>query len=293
MRAILLPLLLFALAACAAGPGLDCRLDKVADLPVQLVNNVPVLSVEINGRPASLVLDTGSDSTVLTRVAARRLGVAGGGETRTIGGAGGRAQVAVARLDSLALGPVLLTGTRALLGDAPAPPLDGLLGIDVLVDFELELDVPQRRVTLYRARACITAQPGWPGPVTRLPVQQKAGSGHLFVPVEVNGQTLRGILDSGASRSTLSLQAAEDIGLGRRALAQLPATRGQAVNAEGIVVRTAGVREMRVGADRLDRPALGVADLPPFAGDLLVGGDYMTTRRMWISFRLGRVFVAP
>lgn len=294
MRAILVPLLLlFALAACAADPALDCRLDKVAELPVQRMNNVPVLTVEINGKPASLILDTGSDATVLTRVAARRLGVAEGGAVRTIGGAGGKAQVAVARIDTLALGPVLLSGARALLADAPAPPIDGLLGIDVMVDYELELDVPQGRVTLYRARSCITAQPNWTGPIIRLPVQQKAGSGHLFVPVEADGEKLRGMLDSGASRSTLSLQAAEDIKIHRRALAQLPATRSQTVNAGGMVVRTAAIRELRVGPDRLDRPQIAVADLPAFAGDLLIGADYMTTRKMWISFKLGRVFVAP
>jgi hypothetical protein len=37
---------------------------------------------------------------------------------------------------------------------------------------------------------------------------------------------------------------------------------------------------------------MGIADIPAFAGDLLVGEDYIGTRRLWFSFGLGQVFVA-
>lgn len=282
--------LLLLLSGCAAGPDASCRLEKLAELPVRVMGNVPVVTVEINGKPANLVLDTGSDATVLTRVAARRLGIAEGKATQ-VGAAGGRTSVGTARLEDLLVGGVRIKPLPALLADAPAPPLDGVLGISVLVEFEVELDVPHRRVALYRARPCATAAPDWPGRVIRLPVQQQPGSGHLFVSVAVDGQPLRGMLDSGASNSTLSLQSAEDAGLGHGALERLPAYRGQAINAEGLVVRRAVFKEMRVGADRLERPTLVIAALPVFAGDLLVGEDYLGTRAVWFSFVLGRVFV--
>ncbi len=286
-------MLLLLLSACAGGPPAACRLEKLAELPVRTLGNVPVLLAQINGRDAILVVDTGSDATVLTRTAARRLGVAEPAERRRLTGAGGPADVGVARLDTLGLGGVVIPGARALLGDAPAPPLDGVLGIDVMVGFEVELDVPRGRMALYRARPCPDARPGWDGPYAQLGVQQQAGSGHMFVPVELDGQPLRGMLDSGASRSTLSLQTAGEAGLRGRRLAALPSGRGQAMNAEGIVVRLAPFRSLRVGADVLEAPVLAIVDLPPLAGDLLVGSDYLATRRVWLSFRLGRVFVAP
>ena len=254
------------------------------------MGNVPVVAVEINGKSAQLVLDTGSDATVLTRVAARRLGVAEGA-AKPVGGAGGPTLVGTARLEDLVVGGVRIKPLPALLADAPMPPVDGLLGISVLVEFEVELDVPHGRVALYRARPCATAAPDWPGRVIRLPVQQQAGSGHLFVSVAVDGQPLRGMLDSGASVSTLSLQSAEDAGLRQGALERLPAFRGQAINAEGLVARRATFEELRVGTDRLARPTLMVAALPAFAGDLLVGEDYLGTRAVWFSFVLGRAFV--
>ncbi len=288
MRAILVLLLL--LSACAGTPA--CPLETVADLPLEMIHSVPVVTAEINGRPASLILDTGSDATVLTRAAARRLGVAEGAETRTVGAAGGRTPVGAGRLDSLALGTFRATGRRVLLADSPRPPLDGVLGIDTLVEFELDLDVPRRRATFYRARRCLDARPGWAGASIRLPVRQQPGSGHLFVPVEVDGERMSGLLDTGASSTALSLQAAEDIRVGRKRLARLPAGFSQALNAQGVMRRELQARTLKIGPDTLERPMLSVVDLPPFTGDVLIGEDYLGTRRLWFSFRLGRVWVA-
>lgn len=291
MKALLLPLLL--LSACAGITPDACRLDRVAELPLSMHGTVPVLHAEINGRSAALVLDTGSDSTVLTRTAARRLGVPEGTALHNVGGAGGNARVGVAEVASIALGPITVQRPQTLLTEAPRPPLDGVVGIDLLIDYELELDAPARVARLYRARPCLDARPAWNTPYAQLAVQQSPGSGHLFVSVLLDGQPLRGMLDSGASRSAISLQSAEDVGLSRKRLAALPRSRGQAINAEGVLVRSATFRTLQVGDTVLRDPLLAVIDLPAFAGDLLVGGDYLATRRLWFSFLLGRVFVAP
>lgn len=292
MRPIpILLLVLLLVSACAGAPPTACRLEQLAELPVRLLGNVPIVPVRINGQDAILVLDTGSDATVLTRTAARRLGIAEPAERRRLAGAGGPADVGVARLETLGLGAITVPNARVLLGESPNPPLDGVLGIDILVAYELELDPVRNRMALYRARPCADARPPWAGPVTQLATQQQPGSGHLFVPVELDGQPLRGLLDSGASRSTLSLQAAGEAGLSRRRLAALPQSRGQAMNAEGVLVRLAPFRSLKIGPDTLPNPVLAVVDLPAFAGDLLIGSDYLATRRTWFSFLLGRVFV--
>ncbi len=291
MRIIPALLLLLSVSACAGGPEPGCSLEKIAELPVDFSHNVPLVTVQINGKPARMIIDTGSDGTVVTQRAAARLGVAAGPDTRKLGGAGGPATVAVARADSIAIGSGVEKNERVAIADMPNLGADGLIGIDVLVAYELDLDVPNRRATFYRARACADALPAFPGPIIRLPTQQQARSGHIFVSVSVDGEPLRGMLDSGASTSTLSLQSAEDTGLTQRRLAQLPRGRGLALNKEGLSFRENTFGEMQVGDDKLVHPKMSIADIPPFAGDLLVGEDYIGTRRIWFSFRLGRVFV--
>lgn len=290
MRLLTLLLALLA-AACAGDTAGSCALQRVADVPLQVVGNVPLVTADINGRPASLVLDTGSDVTLLNRAAAARLGVAWDERTSVaVGGAGGASHAFATTLPGLTLGSATTRNVRTLIARAPAPPLDGVLGINVLVGYELDLDVPRRRLGLYRARPCPAALPPWTAPYTRLPTRQKL-SGHLYVPGELDGQPVFGLLDTGASHTTVGLASARDAGVTAAALRADPASRTQSLNEGGMIVRQRRFRSLKIGNDTLEQPLLLVADLPPYAGDLIIGGDYLATRRVWISLVTGQAFV--
>ncbi len=285
-------LLLLLLAGCAADPAGSCALDRVAELPVRLVGNVPLVAANINGRPGILMLDTGADTTLLGPVAADRFGLRPAGPAMLLQGAGGPARAYPVQLDWLALGNAVSTNVRALVGPVSLPPLDGVLGINVLINYELDLDLPNGRATLYRARPCPAVQPPWTEPYTSLPIRQQPRSGHLFVSGELDGQPLSGILDTGASVTTVSVAAARDTGVTAQALQASPGGRVLAMNTGGVEVRSRTFRSLRIGADVLAAPTLLVANLPPSTGDMLVGGDFLATRRVWFSFLTGRVFVA-
>ena len=289
MRVLFLFLLL---GGCALDPAGSCALVRVAELPVQLVGNVPVLTVGINGRPAAMILDTGASVTILDAAAAARTGVRVAPQVVSGQGAGGRVLFLPGRIDRLDLGGATLDRTAALVRPGVLPPFDGLLGLNVLVNYELDLDAPHNRLTLYKARPCATAAPDWTGPVTQLPTQQNR-SGQLFVTVMLDGATLRGTLDTGASRTSLALHAARDAGITPEALQAAPGGRTRAINPGGFAVKLAQFKALQVGADTLAAPVLLIGDLPPSAGDLLVGGDYLMTRRVWIAVGAGRVFVQP
>jgi predicted aspartyl protease len=278
--------------ACATDPSGSCALQRVAELPLHVIGNVPLVTADINGRPANLVLDTGSNITMLNRAAADRLGVSWNErQPVAVGGAGGAARAFTATLPELALNGAATANVHVLVGQAPLPPLDGVLGINVLIGYEVDLDVPHRRATLYRARPCPAALPPWTTPFTRLPVQQQQ-SGHLFVPGELDDQPVFGMLDTGASFTTVGLEPARDAGVTAAALQANPARRAQSVNESGLVVRQRQFRTLKIGNDVMERLTLHVADLPPYAGELIIGGDYLATRRIWLSLVTGQVFVA-
>ena len=50
-------------------------------------------------------------------------------------------------------------------GGAP----DGLLGVDILARYELDLDLPHGKATLYRGRTCAGMLPGWKAPYATIP----------------------------------------------------------------------------------------------------------------------------
>jgi len=276
MRTFSLLLALLA-AACTSDPSGSCVLQRIAELPLRVIGTVPLVTADINGRPANLVLDTGSDTTMLNRAAAERLGVSWDERLPiALGGAGGAARAFSATLPSLALNGPATSNVRILVGQAPASPLDGVLGINVLIGYEIDLDVPHRRAVLYRARPCPAALPAWTKPFIRLPVQQQR-SGHLFVPGELDGQPIFGLLDTGASYTTVGLAVARDAGVTAAALQANPAQRAQSINEGGLVVRQRRFRALKIGNETMEEPTLHVADLPPYAGEMIIGGDYLAT----------------
>ena len=293
--------LLFLLAACA-GPapeasGGPCALDRRAVLPVAVVQNVPLVAVLINGRPATMVLDTGADLTMLTKAAAFRLGLAPeeGVAFDTVG-AGGTGVAGFARIDGLLLGEVQVP--ERLVGVAPiALPrwadgqMDGLLGTDVLGDYDVELDLPNATVTLYRARPCPGAAPPWPAPFQALE-RRDALPGTLAVPVWLDGVELTALLDTGTSLTVVTPRVALAAGVSAGVLARAPVLRSITTGPNVLLTRAVRFRELRLGDEALRGPMLLVGPLPPSAGDALLGGDYLMNRRVWLSFATGQVFVA-
>lgn len=287
MKAMILLLLL---AACAGPGGGGCALQMVADLPVSLVGGVPVVAAEINGRPATLVLDTGANITLLSGQAANRLGVPY--DTRAdvpLRGLARETRASRGVIPVLQLGETVVADLAVFVSPGLRLPFDGLLGINALVGFDLDLDVPRGTVALYRARPCAGALPPWTGTYTRLSVQQD-GNGLLYAPVFLDGQPARALLDTGSSRSTFGVPAAADTGLRMADLRRGPAGLTRSVDSTATLVRPRQFRELRVGNDVLENPVFNVAEFPLSAGDGIIGSDYLATRRIWIAFAIGAVF---
>ena len=110
---------------------------------------------------ATFILDTGADRTLMGEDVVRRLGLERDGWVASIiQGIGGIEQRPNALPRSLRLGSVTLR-RRTLSGDTsvtvgPLPvnavagrPIAGLLGRDFLSPFDLDLDLPAHRMTLY------------------------------------------------------------------------------------------------------------------------------------------------
>ena len=75
MRLILpLLLLLLGLAGCAAPD--NCALVPLADMPLDLRQNLMFVTAGIAGKPVRLLVDTGAERTVLTEATVARLGLA-------------------------------------------------------------------------------------------------------------------------------------------------------------------------------------------------------------------------
>lgn len=229
----------------------------VTELPL-LGGGLPEMVWSVGGKQRAFVLDTGASLSTLTRSLAAELGVApilpaGFGED----GRGRRFPVWVGVLGSLALGevelgpvPVLIVEDHRLaLHDdfgRPLRPARGLVGLDVLLRFEVTIDPRRRSVTVADPTA---------GPPRRSVPCLRVG-GRLLTRVSIDGHPLWMQIDTGASHSSLTEEGIAALpGAGRRALDTYRRLRSPGG-------RALAVREVRGSTLRVSDVRFPGVDLP-------------------------------
>ena len=301
MRQIL-PLLLCCLFAIAARAA--CHVEPRSVVPVDVADGHLLVKVQVNDVAETFILDTGAERTLMGEDVVRRLGVERDSWVASaVRGIGGIEQRLNALPRSLRLGAILLR-RRTLLGDnsvtvGPLPvdtiegrPIAGLLGRDFLSPFDLDLDLPHHRMTLYDVRGCAASFLPWTLPYVAIPLSAPMGEA-LVVDVLLDGRPLRALIDSGASASLVIAPGMARLGLTPELLARDPGADGGAVGPRSVAMRLHRFAELRVGSEVTRQPMLWVASahVVPIV-DMLLGADWLGARRVWLSFATKQMFVA-
>ena len=301
MRQILLLMLCCLLGAPAQAA---CRVEPRGVVPLDLALGHILVTVQVNDVPATFVLDTGAERTLMGEDVVRRLGVERDGWVASaVRGIAGIEQRPNALPRSLRLGTIVLR-RRTLTGDTSVTvgllpedaidgrPIAGLLGRDFLSPFDLDLDLPDRRMTLYDVRGCAAWFVPWTKPYAAISAGTPIGAA-LVVPVLVDGRALRALVDSGASASLITAAGMVRLGLGPSLLTRDPGGSGSGVGPAAVPMRLHRFAELRVGPDTTRNLPLWVASVHvvPIV-DMLLGADWLAPRRVWLSFATRQMFVA-
>jgi predicted aspartyl protease len=276
-----------------------CEVQERTTVGLSTARGLILVSVEVNGTPASFVLDTGAARSAVTPAAVQRLKM-----TRdqwvgtTMSGLGGVNRRANADTSSFSIGgvklvrPTLNHDTSLTVADIPSaagpgPLIDGLLGRDYLSVFDLDLNVPARTLTLYEVRGCSGRFLPWSAQYAAMPVTTLTDEA-LIVPVTLDGVELRALVDTGAAASLLASP-----GIYRM---RLEGGGDRTVQISGVGSRTTEVGQhafqtLQIGALTVHQPQILVAPvhLTPIA-DMLLGADWLATRRIWISYATRQLF---
>jgi hypothetical protein len=288
----------------------DCKLEKLGDTPVETHSKLVLVPVGIDGHTVRLVIDTGTERTLLTADAASRLHLDTDMEHGTRSwGVGGPTAFFDARVDNFELAGLRLPLHSVGVGDLDVAPLqggaDGVLGTDVLRWFTVDLDAPDGRMTLYRGEPCWVRTPPWPEPASQLAgvrVNRQGYAHRLLLPIELDGVNATAVLDTGSQSSAVTLALADRTGVSEKALRSDPKI---VVGGAGPDTTTAALHRfhsLRVGAWVATDPVLPVLDLPPeiqrlppAAGGLwqgLIGQDFLHGHRLWFSLDGWQVFIS-
>lgn len=194
-----------------AGAAAPCSLQRVAELPVKIEDGRLMIQIQIEDHDAWVLVDTGSPFSLITvRLAdtlkLRRSNIEPG---RAYDGAGKNLKHFV-NIKKLSLnGMVAENQTFIVMGedDTEELPFDGIFGANFLSAYDVELDVPHGRMSLYLHNRCETPPIYWTQDFADTPFALDA-SLHMVMTVTLDGKPLRAMLDTGAGSSFLAAQTA-------------------------------------------------------------------------------------
>ena len=280
--------LFLSLAGCAEDTR-PCKLGLATTLPFRVARGHIYVDVVINGKTSNFMFDTGDEFTMLTTDAVRRLGLTSEdlfGYAEGIGGARqvGRTMTHRVQLGSLKGGdfPLLVADMKM---EPTSPPADGILGMDFLALYDIDLDWATRRISLFRKlQGCTKPGAALAQPLYAVPMlPSEFNHPAIRFPVTLDGQVFTAELDTGTYHTALFRRAARRLGLTKTALAADPHAHIQGVGPRAVEEASHVFGSVGIGDLTLKNTKIAVVDQPLGDVDVLVGLAFMTKVHVWIS----------
>lgn len=279
----------------AATARAECRLGRIAELPIQSSQGELIVGGRIDGQPARFVFDTGSGTTVINSASVQRLELRsvrpdhGVGALARLEGIGGNVSAHAVEAQSIDLGGLrarnfaFVAAALPLFSDSRNPP-DGLLSSDLLAKYDIDLDLHGGSVRLfYPLTDCSHPAAYMHGPLYMTPLLPGSDERSPRIAIQVAGTTLTAVLDTGAPTSMVFAPASRAFRPATAAQIRLRGVAGRDVTAIRTTLPTVAIGDLEFDhlPVALSSDALGDADHPV---DAILGLDFMRTVHLWLSF---------
>ena len=302
--------------AAAAAPA-QCQYQLQIGFPIKFEELKPTIASTINGKPATLLVDTGSATSSITHQSADKLGLKLTPLPGHMFGVGGESKLDKAVLNEVSLGPLTFHKQVMFVTQDNNMEQDLLLGADFLFQKDLEMSMQARTLNMFKAQGCDGAFLAyWDADAQDVPLEKTpVGDPRAVVTVELNGKKLRAMLDSGAQRSVINLAAAAKLGVTPESLDVVKQGNASGIGKQDIKRWQATFKSFSIGGETINNPKIAMADLYGVAktdsvhtGDIifdeeepemLLGADFLrahhvlfafSQRRLYFSYLGGSVF---
>jgi predicted aspartyl protease len=210
-------LLLAGTATQAESPPPVCHYHQAAVLPVSFDNLQITTQATINGTSVRMLVDSGSESTFLTYGEAQTLGLRLGDSRLRSYGVSGESLTSVTDIDDISIGAAHGKDVELLVIDDTASPMrvGGVIGVDFLFRSDVELSPAEQKIKFFVAQDCATPfLARWEGSISRVEMRHGPGSDtRPRITVELNGQPVTALIDTGAQNTVIDLRAGRKAGL--------------------------------------------------------------------------------
>ncbi len=316
-KRLLAAVLLLLSSAVTAEEAAHCRVIKLATLPIDFNRLQPTLQGRFNAADLLLVMDSGSVNTTLFPAGVQKAGLHERHANGMSEGVGGMVQDYIVTVDEVVIGPS--QGKRVEFYETSTTSLDadGLLGADYLFRTDLELVLRDGKAVFVTPDHCGDEKPiAYWDPGADWARMRDMGPHDLrqIVEVKINGQSMTALLDTGAGRTVIDLQAAARIGLSPQSPGAERLADAHGVGEKRIAVWRARIQSFEIGTEAIQNTSVQIGDLWG-AGkedghnyqmkldddhpDMLLGADFMrahhllfarSQRRLYLTYLGGPIF---
>jgi predicted aspartyl protease len=294
------------LMVSTARAGGSCQMLELGELPVTVGGNVTV-DAQVNGLPVRMIVDTGSAGTLLTRPAARRLGLAlrslPGVETY---GVGGKEQDATARINEFKVANLVANSFDMLVtGEHGLGPDQGVLGALFLMQTDVEFDFPDGKLRFFKPKNCKGDQVVYWGSAYSVAPMVGSVEGQILVSVQLDGKSVAAQMDTGAGRSVVTTAAALNAGV-RPPQQSGPPSAVVGLGPSAVESYVGVFPTFAIGDETIHNARLTVADLfhadkeaqldshiptnVVDAPEMLIGDDFFRSHRVYVAVSQRKVY---
>ena len=285
------------LLSCVAVPApavAKCSVGKYLELPVTMVGNNPVVTIQINGRDARFLLDSGAFFSTIAKANAQDYGLPVKDlDNVRLTGIGGETSLGVVNAKEVTIGGYTFRKVDFAVGGSDTGFV-GLLGQNLLGTADIEYDLPHAMVRIMKSDDCKTAGLAYwahDRPYTMLPIKWSEGAKFTVASVTINGKTVDALFDSGAGTTIISRTAAKRIGV----TPDSPGVREDGyvtgMGQKRVAAWRARFEAIDIGGEAIKRPILTIADQLLGDTDMLMGVDFFLTHRIYVDNKYHRMFV--
>lgn len=300
MRVLLLAFGLMAASMCANAGTADskCKYQRITELPIWIENGRPVTVGYLNGRKVGILVDTGSGPSFVERLALERLGVPGFRDVSLrSSGAASEAMAHTVQIQEFRLGRTVRKDWQVLVSpeDSFGSDIAVSLGAEFFRNVDVEFDFPNAAVRLYQAEDCDqTALSYWTDgePANELPIERSA---QLRLTLQINGQSVRAQIDSGASQSVIDSDLAARLGVTPRSPGVVDGGCSAGLGRNPIETWIAPFDLVAIGEERIRNPRLRFGELSRNVvsratpselqrlPEMLLGVDFLRAHRVLVA----------
>jgi predicted aspartyl protease len=283
-----------------------CRYTNFATLPITFSGLLPTVQGSVNNSPVTMLLETGAQRTELTQQEAEKFQLKLGHKEQYRVDANTVASSYETLVDDISLGELHWHSAkvRAMSDSDPSLSYGARVGADMLFNKDIEISLATHELKFFEPTGCDDAFLAyWDDNASTVLVEEMSQWDHRqVVTVEINGKTMRALIDSGTPTSVIDLAAAAKAGVTPQSpgVTEIGNGTSQAMQwlalFENFSIGGETTKNSKIRIENMyEQKLLGSAraateewklDRP----DMLLGADFMRSHRLLFSVRQHRMY---